>query len=100
MEDAIAAIVVVNEDDCPVALVAAHRVAEVRAVVDMKWGTPAWRQEALAEAHDAVLSELKSKGYNRFSALLEGTLGLAFGRRLKSMRGWFLSRGTAWEKEV
>ena len=99
MTGVICAFVVVDENDYPVGLVAAHPVAEVRAVIDSEWSTPAWRKEALTMAHDAVLSNLKAQGYSRATALLEGAVGKGLGRRLQRLRGWFLSRGTAWEKE-
>jgi hypothetical protein len=100
MDGVITATVVVDENDYPVAMVAAHPVAEVRAVIDPEWASPAWRKEALIMAHDAVLSDLKKQGYCRATALLEGTVGKGLGRRMQGLRGWFLSRGTAWEKEL
>lgn len=99
MDDVIAAVVVVDENDSPVALVAAHQIAEVRCVIDQEWATPGWRVEALAQAHDELLDQLRAKGISRATALLEGAIGRGFGKRLKSLRGWFLSRGVSWEKE-
>lgn len=100
MGDAVSAVVVVDEQDKPVAMVAAHLLAEVRCVVDTDWETPGYRQEALTLAHDALMDELRSKGIRRVSALLEGAVGRGFGKRLKKLRGWVVSRGIAWELEI
>lgn len=99
MNDAISAFVV-EEDGKPVALVAAHRIAEIRCVIDTEWQSPAWRWEALVAAHDAMQEDLKAKGFRRVTALLEGAIGRGFGKRMKRLKGWVISRGTAWEKEV
>ncbi len=100
LEDAVAAIVVVDEEERPVLLAAAHELAEVRLSVDCGWGTPGLREEALRQAHSALRDELEVRGYRRVIALLEPTIARGFGRRLKKHFGWLPSRGVAWEREV
>ena len=53
LDDAIAAVVVVDGNDEPVLLAAAHALAEVRLSVDSTWGTPGLREQALCRAHSA-----------------------------------------------
>lgn len=92
--------VVAGDQDKPIALVAAHCIAELRCVVDPEWETPAWREQALILLHDAVLAELQSMGFKRASSLLEGAIGRGFSKRMKKLRGWAVSRGIAVEREI
>lgn len=96
----VSAWVVADGQDRPVALVAAHVLAEVRCVVDPEWETPAWREQALILAHDAMFAELKAMGFRRASSLLEGAIGKGFSKRMKRLRGWAVSRGIAVEREI
>jgi hypothetical protein len=100
MGDVISAFVVVDEDDLPVAMVAAHHIAEVRCTVDRGWGNPAWRRDALTLAHDAMCEDLHKKGFRRAVAQLEGAIGRRFAKRLGEMRGWVRSRGISVEREL
>lgn len=92
--------VVVDENDKPVVFVGAHQAAEFRAVVDESWGTPKLREAAAMLAHDEACRKLKAQGVRRFVALLEGQVGKGLARRMNKLRGWFVSRGIAMEKEV
>ena len=100
MSDAAAAVVIVDDADKPVVLVAAHCVAEMRTVVDQEWMTPAWRLAAVTLAHDALMVQLKKNGFRRAMALLEGAVGKGFAKRMSRMRGWAVSRGTAVERDI
>jgi hypothetical protein len=98
--DAVAAVVVVDDQDRPVLLAAAHALAEVRLSVDGEWGTPGLREEALRRAHGALREQLQAMGFRRAMALLEPRIARGFGRRLNKLFGWLPSAGVAWEREV
>ena len=100
LQDAVAAVVVVDDQDKPVLLAAAHALAEVRLSVDGAWGTPGLREEALRRAHGALREELQAMGFGRAMALLEPRIARGFGRRLNKLFGWLPSAGVAWEREI
>jgi hypothetical protein len=100
LSDVVAAVVVADDDDRPINLVAAHLVADVRTVVDQSFSTPAVREMAVIAAHDALMEQLRVMGITKASALLEGAVGRGFGKRMQRKRGWVPSRGIAYERET
>ncbi len=100
MDDVIGAVVVEDDSGTPIAFAGAHVVAEARIVIDPNFGNPKMREDAMLLAHDAAQEKVRALGFTRTMALLEGSIGRGFGKRLRRLRGWLPSRGITWERSL
>lgn len=82
--------VVVDENDQPVMLAAARKLAEVVMVVDPKWETPGLRMAAFEGVYESVERDLAQAGIPEVVAWIPPQLWdqKAFIRRLKRRFGW------------
>jgi hypothetical protein len=76
------ALVMVDDDDEPHALIAAERVAEIFLVMDHRWETPAFRAVALAELAKATRDRMEASGYRAAYAFLGDDVPKGYDRRL------------------
>lgn len=84
-------LVVADDEDRLVQLVAARKVTEVYFVGDPQWRTPRWRLDALLGIHQRMQETLQAMGYRDVVAFLPPQIAKSFGRRLKGM-GWIAGR--------
>lgn len=77
--------VVADEDDRLVQLVAARKTVEIYFIGDPHWRTPAWRLDAIRGLHNMMQSVLILLGYREATAYLAPQVAKAFGRRLREM---------------
>jgi hypothetical protein len=85
-------LVVTDEDNLPVQMVAARKTVEIYFMGDPEWRTPAWRLDALKGLHEVLGGLLKEKGYTDALAFIPPKVVKAFGRRLERDFGWIRGR--------
>lgn len=78
----LSALVMVDEDDKPHALLVAEMVAEMYLVMDHDFETPAYRAIALTELAKAVVPQLELKGIHSAYAFLGPDIPKGYDRRL------------------
>ena len=79
--------VAVDENDQPIAAVAAHRILESYVWMDQAQH-PAVKFAALRDLQPAMVQELRMKGWDEINAFLPPTLLQTFGRRLERSFRW------------
>jgi len=80
-------LVVVDQNDAPVAAVAAERIVQLYLLVDETLG-PVAKFQAIREMHKSMATALRDKGYNGAEAFVPPELEKSFGRRLMRTFGW------------
>jgi hypothetical protein len=95
--DFLGGLVIVDEDDRPVAFMGAWSRAEVHCVVNPRWKTPGLRLTALTELHNAMEINLKAKGVGRMVTWIDDAH--RFCRRLLH-QGWIRANKTSFIKVV
>jgi hypothetical protein len=79
--------VVVDEDDIPVAACAAERLVQLYLLMD-DTQHPAAKMRFIKGLHEAMAKALRCKGYKSVEAFLPPQVERSFGRRLIRMFGW------------
>jgi hypothetical protein len=76
------ALVMVDDNDEPHALMAAEKVTEIFLVLDHEWETPAFRAVVVTELAKTTRERLESKGYRASYAFLGPDIPRSYDRRL------------------
>jgi hypothetical protein len=95
--DFISGLVIVDEDDRPVAFMGAWSRAEVHCVVNPRWKTPGLRLQALTDIHRAMEMSVRAKGVGRMVTWIDDAH--RFCKRL-TQQGWIRANKTSFIKVV
>ena len=91
-------LVVADEDDRPIAIAGAWKLAEIHLVIDPAWATPGVRLEAVGALHQHMKDSLQQQNVGRAVTWFDKEMP-AFERRMKRM-GWVRSAAVSFHRWV